>query len=56
MENYVPKGYNPTTGIYASSYIFTGDWENELQNLSYTSRETEVKDDNIAQFDAEKVL
>ena len=54
MENYIPKGYNPTTGIYASSYIFTGDWENELKNLSYTARETEVKDDNIAQFDAEK--
>ena len=54
MENYIPKGYNPTTGIYASSYIFQGDWENELQRLDYTARETEVKDDKIKQFDADK--
>ena len=36
--NHDPKGYNPTTGIYASSYIFQGDWENELEALTYTRR------------------
>ena len=36
--NHDPNGYNPTTGIYASSYIFQGDWENELEALTYTRR------------------
>ena len=36
--NHKPNGYNPTTGIYASSYIFTGDWEDELKALTYTRR------------------
>ena len=36
--NHDPNGYNPTTGIYASSYIFQGDWEDELKALTYTRR------------------
>ena len=27
--NHQPEGYNARTGIYASSYIFQGDWEDE---------------------------
>ena len=37
MSSYVyynPEGYNPSTGIYASSQIFTDDWENELAALN----------------------
>ncbi len=52
LKQYKPEGYNPSTGIYASSYIFTGDWDNELANLDYTSRTktTEV----THQFDVQK--
>jgi hypothetical protein len=38
VVEYKPNGYNPSTGIYASSYIFEGDWEDELSNLEYTPR------------------
>ena len=34
VMNHMPEGYNPSTGIYASSYIFQGDWENELKALN----------------------
>ena len=47
MEEFKPNGYNPSTGIFASSYIFTGDWEDELSSLEYTRRTKvieEVKD------------
>ena len=30
-----PRGYNSLTGIYTSSAIFTGDWQDELGNLSF---------------------
>ena len=36
VMNHMPEGYNPSTGIYASSYIFQGDWENELKALNFT--------------------
>ena len=38
VVNHQPEGYNPKTGIYASSYIFQGNWENELKALNYTRR------------------
>lgn len=38
LKEYKPEGYNPSTGIYVSSYIFTGDWDKELSNLNYTPR------------------
>ena len=38
MQEYNPNGYNPSTGIYASPFIFQGDWEDELNNLNYTPR------------------
>jgi len=38
LKEYKPEGYNPSTGIYVSSYIFTGDWGEELSNLNYTPR------------------
>ena len=37
-QEFKPNGYNPSTGVYASSYIFTGDWEDELRALDYTPR------------------
>ena len=36
--NHQPEGYNPSTGIYASSYIFQGEWEDELKALNFTKR------------------
>jgi len=36
--NHQPEGWNPSTGIYASSYIFQGDWEDELKALNFTRR------------------
>ena len=36
--NHTPEGYNARTGIYASSYIFQGDWEDELSALNFTRR------------------
>lgn len=38
LKEHKPEGYNPSTGIYVSSYIFTGDWDEELSNLNYTPR------------------
>jgi hypothetical protein len=54
VVEYKPNGYNPSTGIYASSYIFEGDWEDELSNLEYTKRADPVTDSNIKQFDQDK--
>ena len=54
LTQYEAKGYNPSTGIYASSQIFTGNWENELEALEYTRREKSVADNNIVAFDEEK--
>lgn len=47
IKQYKPGGYNPSTGIYSSSYIFAGDWSQELSALNYTRRTKvieEVKD------------
>ncbi len=50
--NHEPKGYIPLTGIYASSFIFKGDWEDELQGLNYTRRGLGFKE--VEKVDAEK--
>ena len=52
--NHKPNGYNPTTGIYASSYIFQGEWEDELNALDYTKRV--IQHDEAAQTDEDKGL
>jgi hypothetical protein len=52
LMNHEPNGYNPTTGIYASSFIFQGDWEDELSSLNYTKRVGEHAE--ISKTDAEK--
>ena len=49
-----PSGYNPSTGIYVSSQIFTGDWSDELEALDYTTREKVVAENSIVAFDNEK--
>ena len=49
-----PEGYNPSTGIYSSSYIFTGNWDDELANLKYTPRTQLNQDESIRKFDEEK--
>jgi hypothetical protein len=54
LKQFNPEGYNPSTGIYASSYIFQGDWESELQALTFTRRERAVGDENILKFDEDK--
>lgn len=54
LKQYKPEGYNPSTGIYASSYIFTGNWDDELANLSYTPRTQLNQDESIRKFDEEK--
>lgn len=51
--NHKPEGWNPTTGIYASSYIFQGDWEDELKALNFTRR-TEDAHKEISKVDAMK--
>lgn len=57
LEEYKPNGYNASTGIYASSYIFQGDWENELDNLEYTPRGRDFKDvEGLDSSDDEKGL
>lgn len=53
-KQFEPKGYNPSTGIYCSSQIFTGNWENELEALKYTSRSQLSQDENVRKFDEEK--
>jgi hypothetical protein len=50
--NHLPEGYNPSTGIYASSYIFQGNWEDELKALSFTKRGSNFKE--VEKVDAEK--
>lgn len=52
MQEYNPNGYNPSTGIYASPFIFQGDWEDELNNLNYTPRSVVI--DAVKDFDADK--
>ncbi len=54
LKQFNPEGYNPSTGIYVSSQIFTGDWENELAALDYTARERAVSDNSIVAFDEDK--
>lgn len=56
MKPFQPKGYDATTGIYASSQIFVGDWENELESLDYTVRPAETRDADIAAKDQDKNL
>mgnify|MGYP001268423200 CR=1 FL=1 len=41
--NHQPEGYKPSTGIYTSSYIFQGNWENELEALNFTRRGNTIK-------------
>jgi hypothetical protein len=52
VMNHKPEGYNPTTGIYASSYIFQGDWEDELKALNFTRRGIKIKE--AEQIDKDK--
>ena len=33
VVNHKPNGFNPTTGVYSSNYIFQGDWQDELDAL-----------------------
>ena len=54
LKQFKPEGYNASTGIYSSSYIFQGDWDSELSALNFTRRERAVGDDNILKFDEEK--
>jgi hypothetical protein len=50
--NHKPEGYNARTGIYASSYIFQGDWEDELKALNFTRRGQAFKE--VEKVDAMK--
>jgi len=50
--NHQPEGYNPSTGIYASSYIFQGNWEDELSTLNFTRRHSGHKE--VEKIDAMK--
>ncbi len=50
--NHQPEGYNPSTGIYASSYIFQGNWEDELKALNFTKRGQAFKE--VEKVDAMK--
>jgi len=52
MEEFKPNGYNPSTGIYASPFIFTGDWDEELSSLEYTPRTKVIE--AVKEFDDEK--
>ena len=52
LINHDPNGYNPTTGVYASSYIFQGEWEDELKALNYTKRECDHKE--VSKTDEDK--
>jgi hypothetical protein len=38
LQEFEPNGYNPSTGIYVSREIFTGNWENEIEALDFTPR------------------
>jgi hypothetical protein len=50
--NHQPEGYKPSTGIYTSSYIFQGNWENELEALNFTRRGNTIKE--VEKIDAMK--
>jgi len=54
LKQHEPAGYKPSSGILASSHIFTGDWENELNNLNYTARTQTSQSAEIAEFDKDK--
>ena len=54
LKQHEPAGYNPSSGILASSHIFTGDWEYELNNLNYTARTQTSQSAEIAEFDKDK--
>ena len=55
LKEYKPNGYNPSTGIYVSREIFTGNWENEIEALDFTPRTKLITEDaDIAKFDEEK--
>lgn len=54
LKQFEPKGYNPSTGIYVSREIFTGDWEDEINALDFTPRTQLVNEAGIAAFDEEK--
>ena len=56
IPQYDPPGYNPSTGIYASPFIFTGDWENELEAMNYYMREEKSREDIFGKFVADKNL
>ena len=38
VVNHKPNGFNPTTGVYSSNYIFQGDWQDELDALTFFDR------------------
>ncbi len=38
VVNHKPNGFNPTTGVYSSTYIFQGDWQDELDALTFVDR------------------
>ena len=38
VVNHKPNGFNPTTGVYSSNYIFQGDWQDELDALTFVDR------------------
>lgn len=52
VTNHQPNGYNPMTGIYASNYIFQGDWEDELKALSFVKRG--IKFEEVKEIDVMK--
>ena len=54
LKQFNPEGYNPNTGIYASPFIFQGDWDSEIEALNFTRREKPVSDKNIIKFDEDK--
>jgi len=57
LKQFEPNGYNPSTGIYVSREIFTGNWENEVDSLEFTPRTRLIDEDlSIAAFDKEKGL
>jgi hypothetical protein len=54
LQNYKANGYNPSTGIFVSPFIFTGNWENELRALDFTPRSKPVDVPEIAESDKDK--
>ena len=45
LKEFEPNGYNPSTGIYVSREIFTGNWENEIEALDFTPRTKLITED-----------